>query len=213
MTTAPSTPTAPTIEGRFQGPATAGRSSAILACWKLDGITPPALFMSPRHQPKRISYKSLLLQEMALQWNASADSLRQAAAMPERAFSGLAVGLAYCPFFKSWAWVHGYKANEPLTFQCAAQAWDAYRCSDDPVYWTRQMVQAVLDASLAGERRMQVTNLPPELQTMLGMSPSERNGAPCLAVIHDGNHDSLVHACNQLLVHLEAWMAQRSHLQ
>lgn len=202
-----------TIAGRFQGPATAGRSSSILACWKLDGITPSALYMSPRHQPQRISYQNLLLQEMALQWNASADCLRQAASMPERAFSGLAVGLAYCPIFKSWTWVNGYKSDEPLTFQSAALAWETYRCSDDPVYWTRQMVQALLDASLAGERRMQVTGLPPELCSMLGMQGQQQSGAPCLAVIHDGNHDSLVHACNQLLVHLEAWMAQRSHLQ
>lgn len=201
------------LDGRFQGPAAAGRSSAILACWKLDGITPPALFLSARHKPRSISYPDLLLQEMALQWQASADSLRQAAAMPERSFAGLAVGLAYCPFFKSWAWVQGHKANEPLTFQRAAQAWDAYRCSDDPVYWTRQMVQALLDASLQGERRMLVTGLPPELCAMLGVHPSERTGSPCLAVIHDGNQDSLVHACNQLLVHLESWLAQRGALQ
>lgn len=202
------------IEGRFQGPpAAAGRSSAILACWKLDGITPPELVLSPKHQPRRIGYHDLLLAEMALQWQASTNGLRQAEAMPERAFAGLAVGLAYCPFFKSWAWVNGYKSDEPLTFQRAAQAWDAYRCSDDPVYWTRQMVQALLDASLTGERRMLVTGLPTELCAMLGVHPSERTGSPCLAVMHDGNHDSLVHACNQLLVHLESWMAQRGALQ
>lgn len=200
-------------EHRFQGPATAGRSSAILARMTLAGVTPPELLVSPRHQPKRISYQTLLLQEMAQQWHASADCLRQAAAMPERTFTGLSVGLAYCPFFKSWAWVNGYKAEEPLTFQRAAQAWDAYRCSDDPVYWTRQMVQAVLDASLRGDRRMLVTGLPPELWTMLGLHPSERTGSPCLAVIHDGAHDSLVHACNQLLVHLESWLSQRGALQ
>jgi len=207
------------IEGRFQGPqAAAGRSSTILACWKLDGITPPTLYLSPKHQPTRISYQALLLQEMARQWNTSADVLRQAAAMPERPFAALAVGLAYCPFFKSWAWVNGYKSEEPLTFLRASLAWDAYRCSDDPVYWTRQMVQALLDASLQGERRMQVTGLPPELCAMLGLQwdasqVGNKHGTPCLAVIHDGNHDSLVHACNQLLVHLESWISQRGDLQ
>jgi hypothetical protein len=57
MTTEQSTPAPMTIAERFQGPATAGRSSSILACWKLDGITPSALCMSPRHQPQRISYQ------------------------------------------------------------------------------------------------------------------------------------------------------------